>query len=90
MIHNRHMWKRIWTFWPQWPQHIALALERKEFDSRLQDQQILLETILESSPVGICLVEDRIFKWVNSQIVSMLGYGKKSRTHRQGQRPDVS
>ncbi len=59
-------------------QHIALALERKEFDTRLQDQQTLLETILESSPVGICLVEDRIFKWVNSQIVSMFGYGEKS------------
>ena len=59
-------------------QHIALALERKEFDTRLQDQQTLLETILESSPVGICLVEDRIFKWVNSQMVSMFGYGEKS------------
>jgi len=59
-------------------QHIALALERKEFETRLRDQQSLLETILESSPVGICLVEDRIFKWVNSQMVSMLGYGEKS------------
>jgi len=59
-------------------QHIALAMERKEFETRLQDQQTLVETILESSPVGICLVQDRIFKWVNSQMVSMLKYDEKS------------
>ena len=59
-------------------QHIALALERKESESRLQDQQKLLETILESSPVGISLVENRVFKWVNTQLVAMLGYEDKS------------
>lgn len=59
-------------------QHIALALERKESEARLKEQQKLLETILESSPVGICLVERRMFKWVNTQMVSMFGYDDKS------------
>ena len=37
----------------------------------------MLEAILETSPVGICLVENRIFKWVNAQMVSMFGYDSK-------------
>ncbi|MBL4568587.1 MAG: GAF domain-containing protein, partial [Flavobacteriaceae bacterium] len=45
-------------------QHIALAIERKESEKQLLTQQQLLETILESSPVGICLLENRVFKWV--------------------------
>jgi len=58
-------------------QHIALAIERKESDEKLADQRRLLEKILESSPVGICLVEDRVFKWVNNEMVKMFGYEKK-------------
>ncbi len=58
-------------------QHIALAIERKEAEEKLKEQQNVLETILESSPVGICLVENRVFKWVNTQMVKMLGYGSK-------------
>ena len=58
-------------------QHIALAIERKEAEKKLKEQQQVLETILESSPVGICLVENREFKWVNSQMVKMLGYSSK-------------
>ncbi|MDD9302623.1 MAG: GAF domain-containing protein [Desulfobacter sp.] len=59
-------------------QHIALAIERKETEEKFKEQQQVLETILESSPVGICLVENRIFKWVNTQMVKMLGYSSKS------------
>ena len=58
-------------------QHIALAIERKESDEKLAKQHNLLEKILESSPVGICLVENRIFKWVNTEMVKMFGYDKK-------------
>ncbi len=58
-------------------QHIALAIERKEAESKLKEQQQVLQTILESSPVGICLVEKRVFKWVNTQMVKMLGYDSK-------------
>ncbi len=58
-------------------QHIALAIERKESEKKLLSQQQVLETILESSPVGICLLENRIFKWVNEEMVSMFGYDSK-------------
>lgn len=59
-------------------QHIALAIERKEAENQLKDQQQVLHTILESSPVGICLLENRVFKWVNTRMVDMLGYEFKS------------
>lgn len=46
-------------------------------DENLANQQNILEKILESSPVGICLVENRIFKWVNNEMLKMFGYEKK-------------
>lgn len=58
-------------------QHVALAIERKESENRLGEQQQVLEAILETSPVGICLVENRVFKWVNAQMVKMFGYDSK-------------
>lgn len=58
-------------------QHIALAIERKESEKQLLTQQQLLETILESSPVGICLLENRVFKWVNTEMERLFGYDSK-------------
>jgi len=58
-------------------QHIALAIERKESEKKLLSQQQLLETILESSPVGICLLENQVFKWVNAEMVNLFGYDSK-------------
>jgi len=58
--------------------HIALALERKEFSDALQDQGQILEKILETSPVGIALVENRAFKWVNHEMVKLFGYHGKN------------
>ena len=58
-------------------QHIALAIERKDSEEKLAEQRRVLEKILESSPVGICLVENRIFKWVNTEMVRMFGYTTK-------------
>lgn len=49
----------------------------KERDENLTNQQKILEKILESSPVGICLVENRVFKWVNNEMLKMFGYEKK-------------
>ena len=57
--------------------HIALAIERKDSDEKFSEQRQVLEKILESSPVEICLVENRIFKWVNTEMVRMFGYEKK-------------
>ncbi|MCP3874260.1 MAG: GAF domain-containing protein [Desulfobacteraceae bacterium] len=58
-------------------QHIALAIERKESNEKLTEQRQILEKILESSPVGIALVQNRIFKWVNKEMVRMLGCQSK-------------
>ena len=55
-------------------QHIALAIERKESSEKLTEQR----KILESSPVGITLVQNRVFKWVNNKMVPMFGYQSKS------------
>ena len=59
-------------------QHIGLAIERKESKAKLAKQRKLLTKIMESSPVGICLVENRIFKWVNNEMLEIFGYDKKS------------
>ncbi|MCP3874259.1 MAG: GAF domain-containing protein [Desulfobacteraceae bacterium] len=58
-------------------QHIALAIERKESKDKLKEQQQVLEKIIESSPVGICLVEKRFFKWINNEMLNMFEYEKK-------------
>lgn len=58
-------------------QHIALAIERKESEEMLTAQQRVLEKIIESSPVGIALIQNRRFKWVNNEMVHMFGYQSK-------------
>jgi len=59
-------------------QHIALAIERKEANEKLKKQRSILTNIIESSPVGICLVENRTFKWVNNEMLEMFGYENKA------------
>ncbi|MCP4116710.1 MAG: GAF domain-containing protein [Desulfobacteraceae bacterium] len=58
-------------------QHIALAIERKQSDRALRNQRAILEQILELSPVGITLLENRVFKWVNTEMVRLFGYTGK-------------
>lgn len=59
-------------------QHIGLAIERKESEKKFLTRQQLLETIIESSSVGICLLENRLFKWVNTEMVRLFGYDSKA------------
>jgi len=54
--------------------HIALAIERKESEEKLAEQGRMLEKILKSLPIGIALVQNRIFKWVNSAMPLLFGY----------------
>ena len=54
--------------------HIALAVERKESEEKLTEQRRMLEKILNSLPVGIALVQNRIFKWVNRAMPLLFGY----------------
>ena len=58
-------------------QYIALAIERKESNKKLEAQRALLAKLVDSSPVGICLVENRTFKWVNNEMLELFGYEKK-------------
>ena len=58
-------------------QHIAIAIEKKQSDEVLKQQSSILEKILETSPVGICLVGNRVFKWVNTEMVKIFGYKGK-------------
>ena len=57
--------------------HIALAVERKESEEKLAEQGRMLEKILKSLPVGIALVQNRIFKWVNNEMSLLFGYDSK-------------
>lgn len=54
--------------------HIALALERKESEEQLANHRRMLEKILKSLPVGIALVQNRVFKWVNHEMLFLFGY----------------
>ena len=58
--------------------HITIAIERKMSDDALKEQSKILEKILESSLVGIALIKDRRFSWVNREFVNLLGYANKN------------
>jgi PAS domain S-box-containing protein len=58
--------------------HITIAIERKMSDDALKEQSKILEKILESSLVGIALIKDRRFSWVNREFVNILGYANKN------------
>ncbi|MBF0229038.1 MAG: GAF domain-containing protein [Desulfamplus sp.] len=58
-------------------QYIALAIERKESDEAYKKQRKILEKILQTSPMGIALLENRIFKWVNPEMLILFGYEQK-------------
>ena len=58
--------------------HVAGALERRESDEHLAEQGQILQQIIDTSPVGIALVQNRVFKWVNNRMVIMFGYETKA------------
>lgn len=61
--------------------HVALAIERKETEEKIKEQRGILEKILESSPVGMAMVQNQTFKWVNWEMVRMFGYETKEKFH---------
>ena len=48
-----------------------------------KDQLTLFEKILQSSPVGISLVENSVFKWVNNEMLHLFGYEKQRFENRE-------
>ncbi len=57
--------------------HVATAIARRKSDKIFLEENQILQQILESSPVGIALVQNRVFKWVNDKMVTMFGYSSK-------------
>jgi len=53
---------------------VALAIDRKIKEKELRETKELLERILSSSPIGICMAEDRIIKWANEAMARIFRY----------------
>ncbi|MFP5213940.1 MAG: PAS domain S-box protein, partial [Acidobacteriota bacterium] len=47
---------------------------RKQMEEQLRENNRILNAILTASPIGICLVRNRTFEWVNDAMYAMLGY----------------
>ena len=48
--------------------------KRKQIEESLRESEKTLKAILEASPVGICLIRNRILDWANKAMYRMLGY----------------
>ena len=46
----------------------------KEAEQQLKETKETLQKILDASPIGIVLAEDRIIKWANKEMVKLFGY----------------
>lgn len=53
---------------------IKQAVLRKKAERELKSQNDLLQSILSSTPLGICFVRSQIIEWVNPAVSEMLGY----------------
>jgi PAS domain S-box-containing protein len=67
---------RSWNFKGKTVRAAAMRdiTERKLAEQQLRDSEELLRTVLEASPVGIGLVEDRKLGWGNRSMVEMFGF----------------
>ncbi|MFH0958944.1 MAG: PAS domain S-box protein, partial [Pseudomonadota bacterium] len=50
------------------------AVERLKAAEALKESEATLRTVLQSAPIGIGLVRDRIFDWTNNTLSHMTGY----------------
>ena len=51
---------------------------RKEMEKSLRENNRILNAVLTASPIGITLVRNRVFDWVNGAMYRMLGYPQDS------------
>lgn len=43
---------------------------------KIQEREALLQTILSATPAGIAHIKNRVFQWVNKEMLNMLGYSE--------------
>ena len=48
--------------------------EQVEAQEKLKQNEALLKSVLEAAPIGIGVVHNRVFSWVNEGLLSMTGY----------------
>jgi PAS domain S-box-containing protein len=51
--------------------------EQKVAEEKLRENEKLLSSILQAAPIGIGLVKERVFYWVNDAFVKMVGYSSR-------------
>ncbi|MCE5333418.1 MAG: PAS domain S-box protein [Desulfobacteraceae bacterium] len=49
--------------------------DRKRLEDDLRNKEKTLNTILRAAPVGVGLLKERVFLWVNQEMSDMTGYG---------------
>ncbi|MGD9819611.1 MAG: DUF3365 domain-containing protein [Desulfomonilaceae bacterium] len=52
-------------------------IERKKAEELLRESESTLSTLLNTAPVGVGLVKDRIFSWTNNSLSQMTGYSNE-------------
>ena len=63
-------------------EHTALVMGRditgqRHMEEKMRESEKLLSSILQAAPIGIGLVKNRVFHWINDHFVKMLGFGRK-------------
>ncbi|TXT62185.1 MAG: putative Histidine kinase [Promethearchaeota archaeon] len=51
--------------------------ERKEVESKLRESEEKFRLITEQSLVGICILQDNVYKYVNDQFLEIIGYSQE-------------
>ncbi|MEW5908747.1 MAG: PAS domain S-box protein [Thermodesulfobacteriota bacterium] len=51
--------------------------QRKHAEKELEERESMLQTILRASPIGMGLVIDRVFKFVNDSMCRLIGYSRE-------------
>jgi PAS domain S-box-containing protein len=57
---------------------ISDITERTRSERALRESESTLKAILAASPIGICLIRDRIIRWTNQALSRIWGYEKNS------------
>ena len=52
--------------------------KRQQAEKVLKESEVMLKTILDASPVGICLTRNRVIIWLNAAITKMTGHEEGS------------